>query len=503
MIAEPSTFAPQPSRWIGWLVFNLAASVALISALPYAGSWHDGSRLAMVEALVDYHTWAIEGSIFVNVPEAAGKSPYNSESPVLQYGTKDKLFIDGHYYSDKPVAALLLAGVYQLWQWCGGDTARERPDRFCLLMVLAGAGLPYVISVCCIYRLTGVLRLSLALRLALTASFALATVALPYARQVNVHIMMLAVLAGMVLGIARLGEATQSGRTPWLRLAGLGFLAGLGYTLDVGAGAPLVLGLLILVAYRCRRVGPVLATALAALPWIAVHQAINYAIGGTFKPINSVPEFSTWPGCPFGPEDLTGTWKHSLDSFLLYAAAMMLGKRGFLLHNLPLLLALPATLMLLRRPRGRAEIVYLGSWCVATWLMYAGVSNNSSGVCCSVRWFVPFLAPAYYALAVALRDRPPYRAPFLILSAWGLLFAGIMWHTGPWTGRMVPLYWPTIAAALLSCWGYSRWAQRKHTANASDVSVVFTRVKLWLAPAAPGSAPVMQHEVLDEQSPHT
>src|SRR5947208_2992971 len=102
MIAEPS--APRESRCIGCLVALVAAAVALVSAHPHAGSWHDGSRLAMVEALVDHHTWAIEDSIFVNVPTEPGKSPYAADQPILRFGTKDKLYIDGHYYSDKPVA---------------------------------------------------------------------------------------------------------------------------------------------------------------------------------------------------------------------------------------------------------------------------------------------------------------------------------------------------------------------------------------------------------------
>ena len=39
-------------------------------------------------------------------------------------GTLDKLLIDGHYYSDKsPVPALLLAGVYEVWQAATGLTA--------------------------------------------------------------------------------------------------------------------------------------------------------------------------------------------------------------------------------------------------------------------------------------------------------------------------------------------------------------------------------------------
>ena len=41
------------------------AQERVLSARPYAGSWNDGSRLAAVESLVDYHTWAIDDSIFV------------------------------------------------------------------------------------------------------------------------------------------------------------------------------------------------------------------------------------------------------------------------------------------------------------------------------------------------------------------------------------------------------------------------------------------------------
>jgi hypothetical protein len=461
-----ATDVPQESRLLGWLVLALATVVAVVSAQPHAGSWQDGSRLAMVEALVDYHTWAIDESIFVAVPALGeGQSPYPADQPILQLGTQDKLFIDGHFYSDKPVAALLLAGVYQVWKWCGGETARLRPDRFCWLMALAGAGVPYVLAVWCIYRMEEMLRLAVTLRLALTASFALATIALPYTRQVNVHIMLLAALAAITLGVIRLRQASLAGTTPWLWLAGMGSLAGLAYTLDIGAGPPLVVGLLALVAFRCRRLGPVAVTALAALPWIVLHQAINYAIGGTFRPINSVPEFSAWPGCPFEPQDLTGTWKHSLGSFLVYAAALLAGKRGFLLHNLPLLLAVPAVVVLLRRrPAVRPELLFLGSWCAAVWLMYAALSSNSSGVCCSIRWFVPFLAPAFYVLSLLLREWPEYRGDFLVLSAWGTVFGGLMWWAGPWMGHMVPLYWPIVGAALLSWWAVRRWSKRRGNA---------------------------------------
>ena len=40
-----------------------ALAVALGSALPYAGGWNDGSRLAAVEAIVDQHTVTIDNSL--------------------------------------------------------------------------------------------------------------------------------------------------------------------------------------------------------------------------------------------------------------------------------------------------------------------------------------------------------------------------------------------------------------------------------------------------------
>src|SRR5262249_47037802 len=148
-------------------------------------------------------------------------------------GTGDKLLIDGHYYSDKsPVPALWMAGVYQVWQWWTGATARQRPDSFCYWLTLTSSGLAYVVAVCCMYRLGGVVQLTLPLRLALVGSLALGTVALPYVRHVNNHILLLAVAAALFLNLARFAEERKTAPSAWARLLILGWLAGLGYTID-------------------------------------------------------------------------------------------------------------------------------------------------------------------------------------------------------------------------------------------------------------------------------
>ncbi len=453
--------APFPSpkrthRLYGIGVLALAAVLAVVSARPYAGSWNDGSRLATVECLVDYHTLAIEDSIFVRVPrpvDATTPLPYPPHEPgLLLEGTKDKLFIDGHFYSDKsPVPAVLMAVIYRGLQSCCGLTARLSPDRFCYLLTLATSGLAYVVAVWCIYQLGRPLQIPLALRLALTASFAVATVALPYSRHVNNHILLLGVSAALLLLLADAVAPFSENKLSWQRLLILGSLAGLGYSIDLAAGPVLFACTLGVVIYRSGRLRPVLLFVLGSLPWLLLHHAVNFAVGGTWKPANAVADYFGWPGCPFTPQNMTGSWQHrSFAHFLLYAAGLLAGKRGFLGHNLPLFLALPGLVFLLKRPpRELPELLLAACWSGGTWLAYAVTSTNSSGLCCSVRWFVPLLAPGYYVLALTLRQHAAFRPIFLVLTGWGMVLAGLMWWRGPWMKQMVPFFWPILAVALL------------------------------------------------------
>jgi hypothetical protein len=475
------------------LIISLAGLLAFFSARDYAGSWNDGSRLATPECLVDYHTLAIDHSIFTNVlPDGR---PYGGGNlTVLSRGTLDKIYVDGHFYSDKsPAPAIAMAAVYQVWQWCGGAPAREQPERFCLLMTLVFAGLPYVVAVWCIYCLGEPLGLNLATRVALTASFALTTVALTYTRHVSNHIMLLGVAAAIFLQLAWLGVEARAGVFRMWRVLLLGLLTGISYGIDLGTGPVLLVAIGAAVCWRCLRGGKseegeasslrrrwelVALFALAALPGFALHHTLNYAVGGTLKPANANPEYFAWPDgtCPFTPENMTSAGiKHSPGAFVLYSASMLFGKRGFIGHNLPLFLTLPALILVLRkRVTEFPEVLAAVFWAGGTWMAYALASNNSSGLCCSIRWFVPLLIPAYFLLAVYLKNRPELCADLLVLSGWGGLLAGIMWHHGPWIPHMVPLFWPIQAAALFSWLLWYRW-RSIHAIPARNVTPALNR----------------------------
>jgi hypothetical protein len=455
---------PNPDRRVVGVIILVASLIAAVSARPHAGSFNDGSRLATVDSLVDRGTLAIDDSIFVRPPpldSPPGKLPYAplSWSWMAVHGTYDKVLVRGHFYSDKPpIQSLLLAGVYQVAKVLFGLDARENTALFVYLMTLASSGLSYVISVVFAYRMGRILSLPVGQAVLLCASLGLATVALPYTRQVNGHIALLGVTIPIFERLAALGA---KGETPGLTAALLlGTLTGLAYALDQPTGALLIAGTGGVLFLRRPGVKLPLLVLAGALPWVVVHQAVIYSISGGFVPLGQVPAYFDYPDAAFDESNMTGRWLHETPwDFMVYAAGLLFGSQGFLLSNLPLLLAVPAVPFLFRRlPRSRPELLFAVGLSVGTWLVYAALSNNYSGFCCSIRWFVPLLAPGFFVLALLLREYPRWFRPFLILSAWGMILTGLMWWIGPWDSD-VPFFWPILAAAVVTVL-VSLWARR-------------------------------------------
>jgi hypothetical protein len=453
-----------------WVLAAVALAIAAIGARPYAGGWNDGCRLAAVESLLDRGTLAIDDSVFCQCPQHlidAGHASYPADRPdLLQFGTLDKLYVRGHFHSDKPaVVSVLMAGMYQPLIWLGLPRPGERPDTFAWVLTILTSGIGSAAAVGCLWVLGRRVGLEPRWRLVWLAAFALATIAPTYTRHVNNHAMQLGVVAGMCVLMLRIADATRAARTEWGSLVGLGTLAGLGFNLDFGSGPLLVAVTFGAVAWRTRRIGPLLAYSLAVLPWVVAGIGLNYAIGGTWLPPNMDPENFRYPGSQFSTANLTGFRRHGPIDQLRYAGGLLFDTRGFLVHNLPLLLAGAAGWRVLCRSfPGRGELLALLGWCVGTWLLYAVLSNNYGGACCSVRWFVPFLAPGFWLLALLLRDGPELRADFVALSAWGVVLAGIAWWGGPWIVRMVPGLWFVVGAAVLT-WGTVAYRRLRRAAR--------------------------------------
>ena len=233
----------------------------------------------------------------------------------------------------------------------------------------------------------------------------------------------------------------------------LGTLAGLGFNLDFGSGPPLVAALFALVVWRTRSLRSTMLFSTAVFPWLAAGIGINYAIGGVWKPINMYPEHFQFPGSPFTEENLTGFLRHEpLDQFL-YAGGMLFGKKGFLNHNLPLLLLLSSGWFLFRTPiRFRAELLTMLGW----------VRGDLAVVCHTVEQHGRRLLLGAPVISFLCRGSGGWQSCFAIdrndaanfcASRRGLVLAGLMWWKGPWTQRMAPMLWPIVGCALLTTAG--------------------------------------------------
>ena len=241
----------------------------------------------MVESLGDRGTFQIDDSIYVQ-PASADIPPYTPGDEFLaHHGTKDKMFIGGHYYSDKsPVPGVAMACAYRVLRMLGLPARRHRPDWFARVLTWLFAGMPYVLAVWCIGRMAWQLAVPSPWEMVLTAGFAFGSLALPYAQVVNNHILLLAVAAGIGEAMSRRGPATFK-RAVWL-----GILAGVGYTIDLGAGPLLAAAVGAWFLWQRRRV---VAYALSALPFVLAHHAMNYLVAGTIVPANSNPEYFRGP----------------------------------------------------------------------------------------------------------------------------------------------------------------------------------------------------------------
>ncbi len=418
--------------------------IAIVSARPYAVGWNDGSRLAAVESLVDYHTWDISRSIFIAPPER--NSPYLD--PAFK-GSLDKMKVGDNWYSDKsPPVSLAMAGIYQVLQSLTGLEAKDQPRTFCYLMTLLTSGVAYVIAILCIFGMAQRVGLPEPQQWLVTASFGLATVAPAFARSVNSHILILAAVSAICLLIVRPPPAgTKLDRHVLL----LGLLAGVAYAIEQAAGPIVLVCAAALVIWRYRSAALLTRFLAGAAPAILLYHALTFHIFGVLLPGNSYAEYFLWPGSPFSRDNLTGHWlHHDVGDLLRYAAFTLVGTQGFLGHNLPVFLALAGIGCAWRARDRRDLVVFACAVGVGTWLLCAATSNNYSGLAVTVRWLVPLLAPTYLLISLALASQPKLWRDLAVLSGVGLLLSVELWEVGPFGREPEQIFWQLQILAAVS-----------------------------------------------------
>jgi hypothetical protein len=286
-----------------------------------------------------------------------------------------------------------------------------------------------------------------------TVSFGLATLAPVYSRQISSQMLALGVVATIFLLI------TSRQRRPVL----LGFLVGMTYAIDMGFGPVLIIAALLYCGLKWRDVKSPLLCVLGMLPFALLHHWFNYRIGGTIAPAGTNAQYFNYPGSAFSAENITGVLlRGSVWDLIEWSLSLLVGPRGFLLYNLPLLL-LPFGAMAAWRkfPERRPELLFAALLCAGTWTLYS-IAANTTGLSASIRWFVPLLAPAFFGLAAMLAAQPGLRGSFMVLTEFGALLTAVLFWTGPWRNPD-PVAFVGLLTLGLVAFAWSLW-QRRPTA---------------------------------------
>ncbi|MGL6074506.1 MAG: hypothetical protein ACRC8S_10130 [Fimbriiglobus sp.] len=440
--------------YLPWLVMVALTGIAVRHVRPYAESFHDGTRLAAIESVGLRGTLSIDESPFAQkMPPFPAPTPYPRTNPYLTSGTLDKYIVNGHFYSHHPPLSLIaFGGLYRGWLTLGGPDPKIDPESFVRWLTVLHSVVPFSLSLVLMWA---VIRRNVssgwdqALLLLLIGG---STMALTYTQHVNAHMLLLPLFAAI---------PWLMGTTSRWQALGLGACLGAIYTLDAALGPATAISLGLWWLWK-RDWRTLLLACIAALPWVLAHHAVIYHLTGAFGSPAVNPKFWDYEGSIFDEKSLTGSgFKHNTLGTLTYAWDLLFAGQGFLIHNPIMLVAVVVGLITacVHKPE-RTWLLWLIGWWVMCQVPYVLLSDNFSGVCLSIRWFLPLLAIAAPLLAISLNRFPGLRWPLLAALPLGLYLGYEEMNLGTWnftelpilrtlatiTWLLIPMLWLSIEA---------------------------------------------------------
>ena len=384
--------------------------VSLITINPRINGWNESSRMALTQSLVEQQSFSIDKSVFVD--------------------GGDKVFIEGHFYSDKPPIPSMLGALVYAPLYSAGLTLDFGWNLSYYLIILFTVKAFWIASVLEFYRalqFTGIRKDQKNLVLLL---YTLASLSFSWSATFNNHS-----LAGSSLMIAFLFYLQAKHQSHKQALFWSGFFFGLAASMDIPTGV-FLLGFGILIICRDRmRIQSLWFLAAALIP-LSIHTVINYSIGGTLLPLQIIPEFFIFEGSVWDKSTaLSGVRLNSALFSLKYAFLCLFGPSGFVWYNPLLLLLIPVMIRIIRRGgpfKREALVILLGSFILMAY--YFVSSSNFGGWSYSIRWFVPLLPLiGFFLHAVDLKGQTKWRKYILVVLITIAIPIAVIGLVNPWS----------------------------------------------------------------------
>ncbi|NEQ53141.1 MAG: hypothetical protein F6K11_23890 [Leptolyngbya sp. SIO3F4] len=328
-------------------------------------SWNDASRMALIQSLVEYGTFIIDDSTFIE--------------------TGDKVFFDQHFYSDKPPLLSIFASPIYFVLYRLGFSLKSHEVFTYYLITLLSVG---VLSALGLMVFRKIIKDFFGAKDdwadLVTLVVGAGTLLLPYALLFNNHAPSgVLILIGFYFLLDFRRQATF--KKPIY--AGLFFSLAGGIDITQFLFLPFIFGL-----FAIRSIKAGVTFAIACLPILALYLFLNFHMFGNFMPPAMNASLWDYPGSAFGPETLSALATHDgFADILLYGFHMLLGHRGLITHTPLLLLAILGWVAFYKQNWGfryKTEYICLLFVCFLYMGIYIYKSINYSGWAYGVRWFV-------------------------------------------------------------------------------------------------------------------
>jgi hypothetical protein len=324
-----------------------------------------GSRYATVESVVDRGTYIIDKSRYRN--------------------TVDKVKLDGHFYSSKPpVLPTYAAGVYWVYKQLTGHRIADYEGEVVWLCSLASGWLGHLVLLIYMCRLSKLLFKRQLAIIGTVAAAGFAYLGASYATTLNNHSVAAAFAIAGLYHTARARSAEGRGRDWVLAGVWLGFLPGL----DLPSAAISAAFGLCLLSRDWRKLCSHFLP--AALPGLALHLGLTYAVTGSIVPVYMRRELYDYPGSYW----LNDAGIDALrEPKLTYAFNLLLGHHGLFSMTPIFVFSVLGLVYALRGRRfDRAVNIAVAAVTFGTFCYYVVGSHNYGGWCVGARWLVPVMA---------------------------------------------------------------------------------------------------------------
>jgi hypothetical protein len=407
-------------RSTGILLFSMMLLIQAALTKTDTHSWQEESRMATIQTIVEQNTFSIDHTDFNR--------------------TGDKVFVNGHFYSDKtPILSVAASGAYSILhnvfhleldpticvpdedvaacRVFNGKTFRFTAFYWLTLIFIGGSSALLVVlfwKALIDIGVGGTLATALALALGLASPIA------PYSIVFAGHVpAALCLFAGFILLVGQdviLPRVRQDNILPYFFS---GLLISLSANIDLTLAVFIVtFGLWVLIARR----KSFIAYLIGALVPFALSAAINYWAAGSIVPLYFDPKAYDFFGTVLNTTVGGTNGFYSLDFGLHYTYDLLIGARGLFSFTPMLIFALVGLWLAIRdrslRLRGVTFAFIAGCLIFTLYLIFR--TDNFGGEAWGTRWFTPLTPVLMYYAAIAYRVSPiTYRLlPILRIVFW-------------------------------------------------------------------------------------